>query len=70
MWYPLMHRVYGNNDSTSDSTLQAIARDDFTRSCNLVIGLLHTQTLLLGREIDASQKLGLTDKTRYTVAAV
>ena len=29
--------LYGN-DSTSDSTSQAIARDDFTRSRNLVIG--------------------------------
>ena len=38
------HRVYGNNDSTSDSTSHDIARDltcdDFVRSCNLVIGLI------------------------------
>ena len=32
------HRVYNNNDSTSDSTSHAIAHDDFTRSSNLVIG--------------------------------
>ena len=34
------NRVYSNNDSTSDSTSQAIARDKFTKSRNLVIGLL------------------------------
>ena len=33
------HRVCSNNDSTSDSTSHAIACDDFTRSCNLIIGL-------------------------------
>ena len=32
------HRVYSNNDSTSDSTSHAIAHDEFTRSRNLVIG--------------------------------
>ena len=32
------HRVYSNNDSTSDSTSYAIASDDFMRSHNLVIG--------------------------------
>ena len=35
------HRVYSTNDLTFDSTLHAIACDDFTRSRNLVIGLLH-----------------------------
>ena len=35
------HRVYSNNDSTLDSTSQAIAHDDFKRSRHLVIGLLH-----------------------------
>ena len=29
-------RVYGNNDSISDSTSHTIARDDFMRSRNLV----------------------------------
>ena len=32
------HRVYSNNDSTSDSNSHVIACDDFTRSRNLVIG--------------------------------
>ena len=36
------HRIYSNNDSTLDSTLQAIniVHDDFTRPHNLVKGLL------------------------------
>ena len=34
------HRVYSNNDFTSDSISHAIAHNDFSRSHNLVIGLL------------------------------
>ena len=48
------------NDSTSDSTSHTIARDNFMKH------VIWLQILLLGREINASQKLGLVDKTRYT----
>ena len=62
------HRVYSNNDSTSASTSHAIAHDDFMRLRSLVIGYFaDIQILLLGREIDALQKLGLADKTHYMV---
>ena len=64
------HRVYGNNDSTSDSTSHAIARDDFTRSHKSVIGYfadIMIADITAGRKIDVFQKLGLAYKTGYTV---
>ena len=58
------HRV--NNDSSSDSTLLAIARDNFMRSCNFGNRFtLQILLVLLSREI-VLQKLGRADETRYT----
>ena len=63
------HRVYSNNDSTSDSTSHVIACDDFTRSRNLVIGLLcrynnrryycWTEKLMLHRNWGLQTKLAI-----------
>ena len=66
------HRVYySNNDLTSDSTSHAITCDNFTRSRNLVIGyfadIIIVDIIVLGREIDVSQKFDLADKTCYIV---
>ena len=49
------HSVYSNShsNSTLDSTSQAIAHDDFMRSCNLVIGYLAD---IIIKDITAGQR--------------
>ena len=50
----------------------AIACDDFTRLHSLVMDNfvdIIIADITVGREIDASQKLGLADKTRCTVCS-
>ena len=64
------HRVYNNNDSTSDSTSHAIACDGFTTLGNMVIGYFADIIIIditARQKIVPLQKLGLTDKIRYMV---